>query len=316
MMKWYWIASIVAGAFLLASLIFMVPFTYSIAKKIYFGSFVRKNPQEWGRVCSCPSNEEQLRMFNAGVSWAAQHRDVIKELSISNDGLKLVGEYFDFKKEMTIIILPGRCESLLYSYYYAMTYTNKCNVLVIDQRAHGESEGQFSTAGIKEGEDALLWAKLLKEKCEQKEVVIHGVCIGGASAIRASSLDEKNQYIDKLILDGIFVSFYDTIKRHTIAEGHNPFPVVNEIPSLFRKYARVDIMKYTPLKMIRKVDVPILFIHSRVDVFSLPKNLALIVEASPSVNKTVVWFEKGGHSHIRINNEEKYDETILSFLRK
>ncbi|MFA5283924.1 MAG: alpha/beta hydrolase, partial [Bacilli bacterium] len=122
--------------------------------------------------------------------------------------------------------------------------------------------------------------------------------------------------IDKLILDGIFVSFYDTIKRHTIAEGHNPFPVVNEIPSLFRKCVRVDIMKYTPLKRIRKVDVPILFIHSRVDVFSLPKNLALIVEASPSVNKTVVWFEKGGHSHIRINNEEKYDETILSFLRK
>lgn len=316
MMEWYWILLIVFCAFLSISLIVIIPITFSIAKKIYFGSFVRKNPKEWGRVCSCPSNEEQLRMFNAGVSWAAQHKSIVQKLSINNDNLKLVGEYFNFQKDMTVIILPGRCESLLYSYYYATTYTDKCNVLVIDQRAHGESEGKYSTAGIKEGEDALLWAKLLKEKFKQKEVIVHGVCIGGAGAIRASSLDKTNRYIDKLILDGIFVSFYDTVKRHTIAEGHHPFPVINEIPCLFRKYAHVDIMRYTPLKMIREVSVPILFIHSRVDVFSLPKNLTSIVEASPSKDKTVVWFEKGGHSHVRINNEKRYDETILSFLRK
>ena len=34
----------------------------------------------------------------------------------------LIGEYFDFGKDRCVIILPGRCESLMYSYYFAPPY--------------------------------------------------------------------------------------------------------------------------------------------------------------------------------------------------
>ena len=76
------------------------------------------------------------------------------------NGLKLVGEWFDYGFDKTVIILPGRRETLVYSYYYAQPYKELgINVLVIDQRAHGLSEGTYSTCGIKEADDVKLWLK-------------------------------------------------------------------------------------------------------------------------------------------------------------
>ena len=317
MLPWYVILLIVIGVVVVLGLIFivpMIPITLHIAKKIYFGSFVRTNKDMWGHVCSCPSNEEQVKMFNAGIAFKEKHKDIVKEVNISNDSLYLYGQFFDFNKKETVIILPGRCESLYYSYYYAITYEDKYNVLVVDQRAHGNSEGMYSTAGIKEGEDALAWAKYLKTQLGQEKVFIHGVCVGGAGATRAASLDQEHKFINGLVLDGIFISFLESIRTHTISEGHHPFPVVNEIPLFYKKYAGVEINKITPVKMMKDVDIPILFIHCKNDQFSLPNKLHLVVDASPSKDKTVVWFDKGSHSHVRFHNEKEYDATILSFL--
>jgi esterase/lipase len=59
---------------------------------------------------------------------------------------------------------------------------------------------------------------------------------------------------------------------------------------------------------------PILFIHSKVDVFSLPDKAQLLYEMCPSERKKFVFFDKGRHSFVRINNPEKYDETVIGFL--
>ena len=33
-------------------------------------------------------------------------------------------------------------------------------------------------------------------------------------------------------------------------------------------------------------------------------------------NKKIVWFDHGAHSHIRINNMEKYDNSITEFIKE
>ena len=32
--------------------------------------------------------------------------------------------------------------------------------------------------------------------------------------------------------------------------------------------------------------------------------------------KKLVWFDKGGHSHMRINNTQAYDDAIVAFLEE
>ena len=107
-------AVLIAGGFV-AMLIFTTP----IAKKVYNNQLVRTEPEKWGRVCSCPENEEQQAMWDGGLAWAAPYRDKVTQVEVENDGFRLVGEYFDFGSDKCVIILPGRCECLIYSYYFA-----------------------------------------------------------------------------------------------------------------------------------------------------------------------------------------------------
>ena len=148
---------IVIGALLVLGLLFSVFFTFLVAYKVYSKTLMRGKLGSWGRKeCSEPGNPALETMWKRGLAWVEGDKSYIKELSItSNDGLKLVGEWFDYGYDKTVIILPGRRETLVYSYYYAQPYKKLgVNVLVIDQRAHGLSEGTYSTCGIKEAEDA------------------------------------------------------------------------------------------------------------------------------------------------------------------
>ena len=65
---------ITIGVLLLGGLIFMFIYTYPISKKVYTTQLVRTEPEKWGRVCSAPENEEQLRMWETGIKWAEENR--------------------------------------------------------------------------------------------------------------------------------------------------------------------------------------------------------------------------------------------------
>ncbi len=185
-----WIVVLSIVAFLLISFIVSVIITYQIAKVIYFKMFVRKEGS-WGRQCSDESVDYHLDMYNKGLEWAKKNQKHIKEVSTkSNDGLALFGEFIDFGYKTTSIITPGRSEALTYSYFYAMGYENiKSNVLVIDQRGHGKSEGKYGTAGIKEADDLLVWAKYLHDELHQDNIFLHGICVGSSASVIAATRD-------------------------------------------------------------------------------------------------------------------------------
>ena len=164
-MWWIWIVALLL--FLLLSGIFvMLLKTVPIAKRVYNEQLVKTDKEKWGRVCSCLENEEQVAMWESGIKWAQSRKDKMQEVHIVNDSLNLYGEYYRFSdSDKCVIILPGRCECLKYSYYFAYPYEQSgFNVLVIDSRAHGISDGIYNTIGLKEGEDLLCWTKFIIEK--------------------------------------------------------------------------------------------------------------------------------------------------------
>lgn len=74
-------------------------------------------------------------------------------------------------------------ETCLYGDYFAEPYEKAgYNVLTIDARAHGLSDGHFNSLGHHESKDTCLWAKYLHETYGIEEVVLHGVCIGSSVA--------------------------------------------------------------------------------------------------------------------------------------
>ena len=185
------IVFIIIGIVLGFALISSIILTFIVAYIVYSKTLKRGAGGHWGREqCSEPGCVPLETMWNRGLEWKKKNESFIKELAVkSKDGLKLVGEWFDYGFDKTVIILPGRREVLIYSYFYANPY-KECgvNVLVVDQRAHGYSEGKFSTGGIKEAEDVSLWMKYLHDVLGQKEIILHGICVGTCCSTKLISV--------------------------------------------------------------------------------------------------------------------------------
>jgi pimeloyl-ACP methyl ester carboxylesterase len=256
-------------------------------------------------------------MWHDGIAWMEANKERITELEIENDGMHLVGQYFDFGAEKCVIILPGRCESLVYSYYFAPPYEKAgFNVLVVDTRCHGLSDGKYNTIGVKESEDVLAWAELVHDRFGNREIYFHGICIGTSSGLFALSSPKCPEYLRGLVTEGCYISFSETFKRHMMALNRPRFPVLQFVMWQIWRHTGTNVYKYKPIKAIKQIrpDCRILFLYGEKDIFSIPPKSRKLFAACASQDKKLVWFEKGGHSHLRINNTEKYDQAIIDFF--
>ena len=309
---------LVVGIVLVSGLFFSLFFTFLTAYIVYSKTLMRSKRSPWGREqCSEPGCIPLETMWTRGLEWKKGFEQYIKEVEIkSKDGLKLVGEWFDYGFDKTVIILPGRRETLVYSYYYAKPYKDAgVNVLVIDQRAHGLSEGKYSTGGIKEAEDVSLWMKFLYEECGQKELFVHGVCVGTCCASIVAT-KYKTDYLKGIILDSMFITYKEIYKNHYIESGHALFPVYYQIWMWFRFFTHCNIEDSRPDKYMPEFTLPTLFIWGKKDVYCLPEKSQVLFDLCASKDKQLEWFEEAEHSRVRLNNEEHYDALVKAFLAR
>jgi alpha-beta hydrolase superfamily lysophospholipase len=261
-----------------------------------------------------------MRMFSEGVAWSEKFKDITEELHIVSEGLNLYGEYINFGFDKCAVILQGTGESLLYSYYFADVYAkNEHNILVVDVRAHGLSDGKYQTGGIKESDDVILWIKLINERFNIADFTIHGICIGGATAVFTYSKfkNENKDLIKRIVTDGLYKSYYELFKAHFKAYKAPLLPpAIYGLFFLLFILAKVRPLKENPIKYVKDIDIPILFIWSAMDKFSIRPNSEELFEACASEYKEICFFPKGRHSHVRASQKTEYDELIAKFLQK
>jgi len=284
---------------------------------VYEILLVRTKPEKWGRECSMPEDEEVVTMHKLGLDWANENISSKSPVQITSDGLRLCGEYFDFGFDKAVIIIAGRMESCLYGYYFAAPFKESgYNVLVIDNRAHGESEGKYSCLGYKEYLDILEWGRFLHDDKGNKKILLHGICIGSSTALFV--LTDKNcpEYFEGMIAEGMYKNFYESLRNHMIEQRRPTYPSIYVIVLYIWIFSKARIMSDGPYKRIKKMNRPILFLHGRQDIYSVPALAQGLYDICPAKTKDLHWFEIGKHSRLRINNTKDYDDAIKSFIAR
>lgn len=286
-----------------------------VGRHLYFLYLVRgKEKDSWSRTPVIGSDEEQ-RMYDTGYKWEEEVDHLKKEVSIYSDGFKLCGQYFNLGFDKCVIVVAGRSEACHYSYYFAIPYAKLgYNVLVIDNRCHGLSEGKYNSLGFKEYKDILNWVKYLHDIEEMKEIIGHGICIGSATILYALTNDECPTYFKGMVADGMYVNFPVSFNNHAVEAGHSPH-FVSEFFMMYFKHYTKENPYIGPIDYIEKLEKPILFLYSKEDNYSTPDKGQLLFDLCKS-KKELVWFDKGSHSHIRINNEILYDQAITNFINE
>lgn len=274
---------------------------------------IRTRQNKWKRY-NTSKNKELNCIIQDGISWYKQYKNNAHDVFIESDFLKLAGIYFDFGNNKCVIIIAGRKESCMYCCHYAEPYRKAgYNVLVIDNRAHGNSEGKYSTAGYKEYKDILKWAQFLNESEHINQIVFHGICVGAATALYAVTSYNCPDYVTGMIADGMFTTFRQSFKNHLISYGIPAFPATNICMYILSKISGTNAFRIGPITEISKNSKPILFLAGKNDKFSRPEEMMILYEYCNSIKK-IVWFNKGKHSRLRINNTAEYDNAIFSFL--
>ncbi len=111
----------------------------------------------------------------------------------------------------------------------------------------------------------------------------------------------------------MFTTFHDSFVNHLV-DGHHPIePATFFVMNYIKLFTGADVVHDGPLYRIDRLKRPILFLHSKQDVFSLPEEVQQVYDRCQS-EKKLVWFEKGDHSRVRINAPERYDETVIDFF--
>lgn len=313
-MNWDIVLYVVIG-FLAISAVFYCIMIAVASNRIYILTLKRRSKEQWGRQISMIT-DETLAMDAEGLEWQKEHNEYKKEVQIQRDGLNLFGEYYDLGFDKAVVILSGRTESLRYGYYFARPYSESgFNVLVIDPRAHGLSDGEFNTVGFEESKDALAWCRLLHDEHNVKNIVYHGICIGAATGMLGITSDECPEYLRAIVTEGMFPCFNQSMRNNLKQRKRLMFPVLQCIDLWMRKYTGHS-MKYGPINVIHKLDKPILMLQSKVDKASKVEYATKMFDMCPSKEKEFVLYETGEHSMLRITDTERYDTSIKNFLNR
>ena len=283
---------------------------------IYDRTLRRQSKDTWSRNLPADVDPLQKQMYEVGFAWRDAHIAFKNDLHIVNNGLNLYGEYYDLGKDRCAVILSGRTESLIYGYYFAIPYANNdCNILVIDPRGHGLSDGQFNTVGFEESKDAIAWVKHVQKTYHIQHFIFHGICIGAATGMLALHSPDCPSCIDAIVTEGMFPNFSESVKNHMI-EKKKPVRFTLGLVDRWMRHYTGHSMKYGPINVIGEVEVPLLMLHSREDLYSTPAYAQKLYDLSGASRKELVWFPHGRHSMLRITDTQRYDEAIGAFLER
>jgi hypothetical protein len=166
------------------------------------------------------------------------------------------------------------------------------NVLVIDYRGYGKSEGQPSEEGLyRDARAAYDW---LLTKTSADRIVLFGKSLGAGPACELAS----SVPCGGLIVQSAFTRAPDMASR--------------VLPMLF--FARwIMHSKYDNLAKVAKIACPKLFIHSRADEI-IPFEMAERLFAAAAEPKECAWFDRGGHNDLWIRNAREYYSRLARFL--
>ena len=186
----------------------------------------------------------------------------------SHDGLKLRGKFYEGRSGAPLLLFFHGYRSTAErdgSGGFSLCREKGWNAMMVDQRAHGESQGKTITFGAKERYDVLDWVNwAVRRFGEDQEIYLVGVSMGAATVLMAAGLGLPPQV--KGVWADCGYSSTEGVLRHMIRRWKLPETLTFAAARLGGWiFGGFDVREITPLEAVKKAEVPILLIHGEDD---------------------------------------------------
>ena len=235
----------------------------------------------------------------------------------SFDGLNLAGRYYHVKDGAPVHIQFHGYKGWAYRDFCGgnkLAREGGCNTLVVDQRAHGMSEGNTISMGINERFDCLSWINYICERFGRDvKIVISGVSMGATTVLMAAGLGLTENVIG-IIADCPYSSPKEIIMK-VCSDMKLPERLMYPFVRLGAKlYGHFDLEAADAAEAVCHAKVPILLIHGEDDRF-VPCSMSQKIferfkEANPDGNMLLETFPGAGHGISFMEDEVRYGRII------
>ena len=192
------------------------------------------------------------------------------------------------------------------------------NIMLVDQRSHGKSEGKYIYYGTKECKDALLWRKKASEIYGNDiPIALFGLSMGGATVLMASGDIEKDDpQVKCVIADCPFYSAYEII-TYVLWRYFKIYhqPIIHFVKFWCRFLADFNMNAPSCSEQAQKSHLPFLLLHGKKDEF-VPTSCSVRLAEEIGDNARLVLFDEAQHAEAIFYNKELYKKELLEFLEK
>lgn len=216
---------------------------------------------DWEEI-SAAQNEAAQRLKSAGGETV--------EIEAA-DGTKLVGHWFRTEgARRTLVAMHGWRSTWDADFGIIADFFHKngCNVLYAEQRAQGESGGDYMGFGLLERYDCLDWVRWVNANTDSAlPIYLVGLSMGASTVLMAAGL-ELPENVHGIIADCGFTSA-DAIWRHVVKSklhlAYGPRSAVAN--DLCRRKIQIGAKDYSTTDALALGRVPVLLIHGTDDHF-------------------------------------------------
>ncbi len=237
---------------------------------------------------------------------------------ISKDGLTLSGytlEPHPGGKRWMILVHGYTVSSHVSTQYIDMFEREGFNMLLIDQRRHGNSQGLYTTYGYLEKFDVETWIHwLLKKYGEECMIGLHGQSLGGGTVLEYLAIADP--HVKFVIADCPYSDLSRLIYHQVRVLNKIPaFPLLRLVNRRMQRIAGFSMEQVSPLKAVEHSTVPVLFVHGTDDNYVPTYMSKELYERKPEP-KQLLLVEGAVHANAYGVNPQRYAEEVHTLIQK
>ncbi len=255
---------------------------------------------------------KNLEKYNIDLCW--WDKVPFKEVKIKSfDGLNLVGHYYDAGSRKTVCLVHGYSANYKEMQQYAKYFYEKgYNLLCVENRAHGASEGKVVGMGYLDRKDLLSWLEFLGD---ENEVVFLGLSMG-ASAVCCLAGEKLPKCVKGVISDCAFDNAERELSFAMRKFGKIRKLLLKHLKSYTKRLHNFDINDADMLRFVKNTKVPILYFHGKNDTYVPYKNSQNLYNATPENLRNLVLVDDADHAMSYQILGVDYERKITNFFRK
>lgn len=309
---WWIVLGVVAGLILLTLLTAFICF--------YLACYVPKRRPVDKDAFDLPPGAIYEPFRDTMVAWMKETRALPhEEVSIvSFDGLTLRGKYYEYAPDAPIeLMLHG---------YRGTSERDLCggvqrcfalgrNVLTVDLRACGNSDGHVISFGVNESRDCLDWIAFIVQRFgPNSRIILTGISMGAATVMMTAAKPLPRNVIG-ILADCGYTSARDIINK-VIRQLKLPADLLYPFVRLgARLYGGFDLGETPPLEAMKCCPVPIIFVHGEDDDY-VPCDMSRRNYEACTAPKTLLTVPGAGHGLAYLVDRENYLKTVKAFSQQ